>query len=306
MLGITSGAYLEKGMIDFMLIENLLECGVIIINKPPKLSSHEVTALVKKITGSGRAGHAGTLDPNVTGVLPIALGRATKLLDYIVAKDKTYICLMKVKIQQSESVVLDLFKKFTGEIVQTPPKMSAVRKVPRKRNIEYLKLIEIENNLILFEAKVQAGTYIRTLCVDMGKLCGGARMVELRRIAVGEIKEDSCFTMQDLSDAMWLYKEKSNTSSLSKMIRPVEEYLKNYPKIQIRASSIPLLLNGAQLVAPWVISADGFKKDDKVAMYFEDGKFIGMGCALISSLELENIKNGVVLKTERIHIRKQG
>ncbi|MBU0586026.1 RNA-guided pseudouridylation complex pseudouridine synthase subunit Cbf5, partial [Candidatus Micrarchaeota archaeon] len=183
-----------------------MESGVIIIDKPPKLSSHEVTALVKKITGANRAGHAGTLDPKVTGVLPIALGRATKLIDFIVAKDKTYVGLMKFKKSQSKETVLNLFKKFTGEIVQTPPKISAVRKVPRKRKVDYLKLIELEGNLALFESKVQAGTYIRTLCDDMGKLCGGARMIELRRIAVGPINEKECFSMQDLSDAVWLWK----------------------------------------------------------------------------------------------------
>ena len=125
-------------------LESLLDCGVVIIDKPPKLSSHEVTALVKKITGANRAGHAGTLDPDVTGVLPIALGRATKLLDYIVAKEKTYVGIMKFKKEQDTKSVLALFSKFTGDIIQTPPKISAVRKVPRKRTIRTLRFLEQE------------------------------------------------------------------------------------------------------------------------------------------------------------------
>lgn len=287
-----------------MDVEELLDSGVVIIDKPPKLSSHEVTALVKKITGAARAGHAGTLDPDVSGVLPVALGRATKLLDYIVAKEKIYVGIIKFRHPQAEERILEFFSRFSGEIIQTPPKMSAVRKVPRKRTIFYIKLLEHEGNLALFEVKAQAGTYIRTLCDDIGKQCGGARMIELRRIAVGDITEKECVTMQDLSDAVWLWKEKKDASELLKMIKPAEKYLANYPKIIVKDTAIPSLLNGAQLTAPGVLRADPFASCAKVALFSEGGKFVGMAEALVPGAEISSMNSGFVARTERMHLRR--
>lgn len=291
-------------MVDLKNIKDLLDSGIIIIDKPPKLSSHEVTSLVKKITGAKRAGHAGTLDPNVSGVLPIALGRATKILGYIVAKEKVYIGIIKFKNEQPRERVLELFKKFTGEIVQTPPKISAVRKVPRKRIIHYIKFLEQNGKFVLFEVKTQAGTYVRTLCEDIGNLCGGARMEELRRIAVGAISEKEAVKMEDLSDAVWLLNEKNNPSELIKMIKPVEEYLKNYKKIFVKSTALNSLLNGAQLAVSGISKFEEFKKGEKVALYSEDNAFIGMAEALYSSDELKKMKKGIAVKIERIHMRK--
>ena len=286
------------------LNQELLQSGVVIIDKPPGLTSHEVTSLVKKMTGALRAGHAGTLDPEVSGVLPIALGRATKLLDYIVAKDKVYVALMKFKNVQSKERILELFEKFTGGIVQTPPKMSAVRKVPRKRVIHYIKFLEQDGRLVLFETKTQAGTYVRTLCADIGKLCGGARMEELRRIAVGSITEEKAVKMEDLADALWLL-DKGDSSEFLKIVRPVEEYLASYPKIFVKTSAVDSLLNGAQLAVSGVFSLENFGKEERVALYSEEKQFIGMGSSLYSSEEVKKMQKGIVVRTERIHLRKQ-
>lgn len=285
-------------------ISALINSGVIIIDKPPKLSSHEVTSLVKKILGAKKTGHAGTLDPNVTGVLPIALGRATKLLDYIVAKDKIYICIIKFKNEQPKEKILQLFKKFEGEIVQTPPKMSAVRKIPRKRTIHYIKFLEQAGKFVLFETKTQAGTYVRTLCEDIGKLVNGARMEELRRIAVGDIRENAAIKMQDLCDAVWLWKEKNDGSKLREYIKPVEDYLKNYKQVIVKNSVLPSLLNGAQLAVPGIYNIENFEKNEKLAIYSEKGEFVGMGIALVSSEQLKEMKSGIIVKTERIHMLK--
>ena len=138
--------------------------GIIIIDKPCGQVCHEITSCVKKIVGASRSGHAGTLDPNVSGVLPIALGKATKLLRYIAGKDKTYVGIIKFRKILKKDQIENLFREFTGEITQTPPKISAVRKKPRKRTIYYLKLIEHNGRFAVFETTVDAGTYIRTLC----------------------------------------------------------------------------------------------------------------------------------------------
>ena len=286
-------------------LENILDSGVIIIDKPPKLASHEVTTLVKKMLGAKRAGHAGTLDPGVSGVLPVALGRATKLLDYIVAKDKVYVGIIKFKYEQPKENVLGLFKKFEGEITQMPPKISAVRKVPRKRVIHYIKFLEQNGKFVLFETKTQAGTYVRTLCEDIGKLTGGARMEELRRIAVGDIREDRAVKMQDLADATWLWKEKKDEGQIRKMVLPVESYLANYPRITLKVSAVSELLKGAQLAAPGISGMGKFGKGERVAIYSEKNEFVGMGVALVASDAIDLGRRGMVVKTERIHMKKE-
>ena len=216
------------------------ENSIIVINKPPKLSSHEVSALVKRMLGASRSGHAGTLDPEVSGVLVVALGRATKLLRFLIAKDKTYVGIIKFHEILERKAIEQLFQKFEGEITQTPPKESAVRKVARRRKIHYLKFLEQSREnprLALFEAKVDAGTYIRTLCDDMGKLCGGARMEELRRIASGNVTESEAYTLQQLGDALWLAKEKGDDSALKKMLRKPEEFI-DFPRVVIKQSAL--------------------------------------------------------------------
>ena len=119
-----------------------LENGILLLDKPYGHSSHEITTYIKKLLGVSRAGHAGTLDPQVSGVLPIALGRATKLLQYIATKRKTYVGIIKFKHILSEEKVQQLFQQFTGEITQTPPRESAVQKVARKRTIYTLQFLE--------------------------------------------------------------------------------------------------------------------------------------------------------------------
>lgn len=278
-----------------------LNNSIIIINKPCGQICHEITTGVKKIVGAARSGHAGTLDPDVSGVLPVAIGKATKLLQYIAGKEKTYIALMKFKEKLTEKQIRELFEEFEGRITQTPPKISAVRKVPRKRTVHALKILEIKGNLVLFEAKVEAGTYIRTLCEDMGKKTGGARMEELRRISVGKITEDQAHTMQELIDAVWIWKNKNNDSELQKMLRTPDEFI-DFPKVIAKESAIQELKNGAQLMVPGIIRYDSkVSKGDFVKICSEKGEFVGIGIFTMNYEEFVKSKSGIAVKIERIH-----
>ena len=277
--------------------------GIIIVDKPPGQASHEVTSFVKKILGVSRTGHAGTLDPNVSGVMPIAVGKSTKLLGYLAGKTKTYVGIIKFRDEKiTDKRIEELFKEFTGEITQTPPKISAVRKVPRKRHIYYIKYLERNGRLVLFETEVDAGTYIRTLCTDIGKKCGGARMEELRRTAVGNITEKEAVPLQGIIDAVWLLKEKGDDKELLKLIKKPEEYI-DAKKVIVRENAVKTLLLGAQLMAPGLKDADKkIRKDETVALYSESGKFIGMGKSLFDAEEMIERKKGRVVKIERIHL----
>lgn len=274
-----------------------LKNSVIIIDKPCGHTSHEITTFVKKITGASRAGHAGTLDPGVSGVLPVALGRATKLLRYIAGKDKTYVGIIKFRNPMGKEEIEGLFSQFTGEIVQTPPEISAVRKKPRKRHVHYLQLLEVKGRLALFEARVAAGTYIRTLCDDIGKRCGGARMEELRRTAVGRITDKESSTMYDVVDAMWFYNKKDD-SMLQKMLRAPESLI-DLPKVFIKESALESIFSGAQVMVPAVESMDDVEAGDRVSMYCGE-RFIGVGIAKIAKKELKKGK-GLAVRLERVH-----
>ncbi len=279
------------------------ENSVIIVNKPPGHTSHEITTFVKKITGASRAGHAGTLDPDVSGVLPVALGKATKLLRYIAGKDKTYVGIVKFKKIMTKDEVEALFKQFTGELTQTPPKISAVRKVPRKRTVYTLKLIELDGHFALFETRVDAGTYIRTLCEGMGKVCGGARMEELRRTAVGKIKESETHTMDEITDAMWLVKNRNLDDELQKLLKTPESLI-DLPKAFIKESALASIKSGAQVMIPAIEKIGDADQSKPVAVYC--GKqFVGVGTMLIAAREISNKHRGPAIKWERVHIVSQ-
>ncbi|VVC02129.1 putative tRNA pseudouridine synthase B [uncultured archaeon] len=286
-------------------LSELLSCSFVVIDKPRGPSSHEVSAWVRKILGTEKSGHCGTLDPQVSGVLPVGVGKATKLLPYLTSKDKKYVCLMRTGREVSEQEILGLFKRFTGEITQTPPKMSAVAKVKRKRKVYYIKPIQIKPKDVLFEVHCEAGTYIRVLVSDFGRFVGGAEMLELRRIAVGVIPESSCHTLQALSDAYWLATEKHDEAEIRKMLVPPQEAL-GLPSMTVRDSAVETVCAGSPLYAPGLVGADaGIKKGGNVMLLTEKGEFIGVGKAEMPSEEIAVKKAGAVALPERI-IMKRG
>ncbi|HQT44933.1 MAG TPA: RNA-guided pseudouridylation complex pseudouridine synthase subunit Cbf5, partial [Candidatus Micrarchaeota archaeon] len=116
-------------------VADLLECGIIFLDKPCGPSSHEASAFVRKILGVQKAGHGGTLDPQVSGVLPVGIGKGAKVIGHLGRPDKEYVGIMRTEKEVTAEKIKEMFAKFTGEITQTPPKMSAVRKVPRKRKV---------------------------------------------------------------------------------------------------------------------------------------------------------------------------
>ncbi|MGB9719703.1 MAG: RNA-guided pseudouridylation complex pseudouridine synthase subunit Cbf5 [Candidatus Anstonellales archaeon] len=271
--------------------------GFMILDKPPRMICHEVTSWVKKIVGAKKAGHAGTLDPDVTGVLPIGFGPSTKLLPFIAGKRKIYVGIAYFKKEKTEREIKEIFSKFIGEIEQTPPKESAVAKIKRKRHVYELKLLEVKGSRALFYADVEAGTYIRVLCRDMG-----AEMAELRRTRVGNIEESESVKIQDVIDAMWLWREKNDDSLIKKIIIPPGEMMARVmKKMLIKEGAAKALLSGAQLMAPGVEEiSDRFEKGENIAL-FSDGKFVGVAKALFSSEEIKNMKRGQVAKTLRVH-----
>lgn len=165
--------------------------GFLIVDKPTNMLSHDLTAKIGRLFNT-KAGHSGTLDPNVGGVMLIGLGRYTRLLRFFTRLDKTYICLSKFK-ENVNNKHLELLISKIGKNLQIPPAQSAVAKKPRYRNIYDLEILEVFGNRLLFKARVESGFYMRVLCEQIG-----AEMEDLRRIAIGEIGEDKAINLYKL------------------------------------------------------------------------------------------------------------
>ena len=280
-------------------LNELLRCSFLIIDKPRGPSSHEVAAWARKILGVEKSGHSGTLDPKVSGVLLVGIGKATKLLPFLATKDKKYMCVMGTKKPQTDEQYKAMFAKYTGTITQTPPKESAVAKKPRKRKVYYIKPIQMRPTQALFEVHCEAGTYIRVLVSDFGRLCGGAEMLELRRVAVGNIYEGSAHNLQEISDAIWAAR-RGEESALMRYLIPPQEAL-SLRKVVLHDSAVEAVCAGAPLYAPGLSSFDGkILRGDFVSLLTGKGEFIGVGVARLTSKEMGAHKEGVVCTPETI------
>lgn len=238
-------------------INELLEFGIINIDKPSGPTSFTISDQVRRKLGIKKTSHFGTLDPAVTGVLPIALGRACKLTGYFLGHDKEYIGIIHTHTEQDlENLQEVINSNFTGKIKQTPPVKSAVKRQEREREVFQWKLIESSEDKkdFLFISTVEGGTYIRKLCSDLGELIGGAHMFELRRIRAGVLKEDSAVTLFELDNAVEAWKL-GDEKKLRRMILPAQEAIKKVlPIMEVNKSCIKHLHTGKPIFKKDVIS----------------------------------------------------
>ena len=283
-------------------VEELLEMGMINLDKPSGPTSHQVVSWVREILSAKNVGHGGTLDPRVTGVLPVAVNRGTKLLKVLLTAGKEYVGIMRLHREVSEDILRAVFEKFVGEIYQVPPVKSAVKRARRKRRIYYLDIIEIEGRDVLFRVGCEAGTYIRRLCVDIGKKLGvGAHMQELRRTRVGTLSEEESVTLHDLKDAYELWREDGYEEEIRRCIKPIERMLDHLPKIVVRDSAVDALCYGASLTLPGVLEIDSdIKKGDVVAVMTLKGEAVMIGKANMSTEEMLIRDTGVCVIPERV------
>src|SRR3989338_4003258 len=269
-------------------IQELLEYGVIILNKSQGPTSHQAVDTVKKILNLDKAGHSGTLDPNVTGVLVIALGKATRVVEVLLTGGKEYICLMHLHTPVEEDLIKKTFKDYMGKIEQMPPKRSAVKRQLRTRTIYYIDILEIDGQDILLKAGTEAGTYIRKLIHDIGKKLGtGAHMAELRRTKAGPFDESTLFTLQELTDAYHFWKEESNDNFLRKVIQPVENGVKHLPKVWVFDTTVESLCHGVDLKVPGISKLnEGINKNDIAAIMTLKEELVALGIAKMNSKEM--------------------
>lgn len=287
---------------DSRPVQVMLEYGLLPLDKPRGPTSHEVVAWVKKLLGVDKAGHSGTLDPPVSGLLPIGLGQATRALSLLLLFPKEYRGVMRVHSSVPRKRVDGAVAEFTGEIFQRPPQRSSVSRQTRSRTIYELELTESAGNLYLFRVLCQSGTYIRKLVYDMGEVLGvGATMVELRRTKVGPLTEGGgLVTLHQLNDAMYRLKG-GEEAPLRSLVLPIEDSLGSIGRIVVRDSAVDAICHGARLGIPGVLSiTEGVKKDDVVALMGPKGELVAIGKALLSTDEVKSLHRGLASTTERV------
>lgn len=250
-------------------IKELLEFGLINLDKPAGPSSFKVGQLVKRMLGLKKTAHFGTLDPEVTGVLPVALNRACRLNEVFMHRDKKYIGIMRIHKDVERKKLEEELKGFIGKIMQMPPVKSRVKRQEREREIKGFEILEIDGKDVLFVSEVQAGTYIRKLIHDLGEKIGGAHMLELRRIKAG-LFEEPCVNLYEFEKAVDAWKA-GDESQLRKIIIPAEEMIKKaLPIVSIKEDKVKDLLLGKPL--HW---GDAEVKDERFAIFCGE-RFIGI------------------------------
>lgn len=239
----------------------------------------------------------------MTGILPIALEGATKVVQALLFAGKEYLCVMKLHDAVSESRVKAVLEEFCGVIYQRPPIRASVKRRVRTRRIYYLRFLEQDERNVLFQVGCEAGTYIRKLCHDIGEVLGvGAHMQELRRTRAGPFTEENgLVTLHDLAYMQSSWQQNKDETLLRKFVQPMEKALEPLPKIYIRDSAVDAICHGASLAAPGVVSLEtNIKPNDTIALLTQKGEAIALAKALASTEQILKMNHGLIAKTTRV------
>ena len=259
----------EKSLLTFSLIN---------IDKPAGPTSYSVSEFVKRKLNLKKTSHMGTLDPKVTGVLPITLGRACKLANYFITHNKTYVGVLHTHTDCEMKELQKLIDThFTGKIKQTPPNRSAVKRAEREREVFSFRFVEQEGNRdFLFECEVEGGTYIRKICSDLGDMIGGAHMGELRRTKAGIFSEDTLVSLGRFEKAVEKYFS-GVVEMLEGMLMSAEDAIKQVlPVVYVEKRAVKSLHTGKPLFSNDVIGDISEIREKSVVAAFCGKEFVGI------------------------------
>jgi H/ACA ribonucleoprotein complex subunit 4 len=283
-------------------IEERLRSGsFLLIDKPRGPSSHQVTAWVRDLLRQGSAGHAGTLDPHVSGLLWVGVGPSLKLLPLLLEFPKRYVGVITFHAPVARSDLERVVEEFHGPIFQIPPVRSAVKRRRRVRTIHRLELLEFTSPHALVDAVVDSGTYIRSLAVDLGDALGvGGHLAELRRTGTGPFTEANAVGLARLADAVSAADE-GDAAPLVELLHPMEEVWREFPRIRLKGSAAAAIAHGADLAKGGILSVEGrFSAGAAVALVSERGELLAVGRALRDSDHLAG--PGWVVDANRVFV----
>ncbi len=274
----------------------LLEFGVINLDKPPGPSAHQVAAWVRDLCDVEQAAHSGTLDPKVTGCLPTLTGDATRLSQVFLEGSKEYVSVLELHDTPPADLEA-IVAEFEAPLYQKPPRKSAVSRRLRVREIYELDVLEVQDRQALLRIRCESGTYIRKLCHDIGLALGtGAHMGHLRRTATGPFDDTDLVTFHDLSDALARWRENDKDDWLRDVVRPAEDALTHLPSVTIAPNAAEQVAQGAQVYAPGVIDAEEADEGQLVACYTPNGAAVCLG-HMVGDADAEE---GAVVELERV------
>lgn len=280
--------------------------GILNVLKPPEMTSHDVVGYLRNIFKIKRIGHTGTLDPGAAGVLPICIGKATKVVDILTEKIKEYNAqlilgtttdtqdsygkiLTKNPVNLSKTDIDNAVKTFIGKIKQVPPMYSAVKIGGRKlyeyarngltierpiREVEIFNIrvidYDLENYSIILNVTCSKGTYVRTLCSDIGDVLGcGGHMGYLIRTKTGHFSIESSYTLDEIYDNY-------NNGDINKILIPIENVFSNLLSITIKPEAVKWVMNGAEIFEKDIIEYKNHNNSTRLRVYSAEGNFLGI------------------------------
>lgn len=278
--------------------------GIVIIDKEAGFTSHDVVAKLRGICGQRKIGHTGTLDPEATGVLPVCLGSATKLCDMLTDRDKEYVAelllgvetdtqdvtgqvLAQRQVEASEAEVREVCQGFVGQYEQVPPMYSALKvngkklyelaregkEVERKARpviIHELEILECSLPVVKMRVSCSKGTYIRTLCADIGERLGcGGTMKSLRRTKAGSFSQEEAYTLSQVQ-------EMKDSGRLLVAVHPADSVFADCPLLHVGQDGSVLLENGNPIAPSYTVEGKQYAPGRWVRFYRQDESFAGI------------------------------
>ncbi len=279
--------------------------GIINVCKEKGFTSHDVVAIVRKLCGRPKCGHTGTLDPDAEGVLPVCIGKATKISQYIMDGYKRYQALLKLGVttttedasgdvleEKEVTANLDDIRSavngFIGEYMQTPPMYSAIKvngrklyelarkgeEIERKKRKVFIYSIDIlEYNFpdeCLLDVKCSKGTYIRTLCSDIGNALGcGGHMASLTRTETSGFVLENSIKIDEL-------KRLAEENRISEAVIPMENFFESWKKAYVKPEAEKILVNGGRIYEDFFETEYPLEQGEKLIAYYDDNKLAGI------------------------------
>ncbi|MEM4248477.1 MAG: RNA-guided pseudouridylation complex pseudouridine synthase subunit Cbf5, partial [Candidatus Nanoarchaeia archaeon] len=282
----------------------LLNYGIINLDKPKGPKSIHCVNKIREILEQPKAGHAGTLDPAVTGVLPVGLGKAVNVLPVLSLAGKVYEGKMHIHDEVTKKQLQEAFSKFTGVIKQTPPSKSAVARREREREVYWFDIKDIKGRTVWFEVGCQHGTYIRTLCVQVGEyLKVGAHMTYLRRIQAGPMKIDDSVTFEEIKKNYKCYLKTRQDKYIVNFVTTVEKAVQHLPAVWVDEGVKEYLKHGSPVFVPGVLAfTSDLQKGATTAVFDLNNMLLAIGFAELSAEDLKTAETGMAIKTDVVLI----
>jgi H/ACA ribonucleoprotein complex subunit 4 len=289
-------------------IKEHISKGVVNLDKTMGPTSHEIDSWVKRILHVEKTGHGGTLDPRVTGVLPIGINKATRVIQMLLGAPKEYVCLMRLHEKINEQRIWNIFQEFTGKIFQTPPLKSAVKRELRVRTIYNINILEINGQDVLFRINCEGGTYIRKYCHDIGEALGcGAHMAELRRTKSGPFTEDETLkTLQDLTDAYYYLTEENDETQIRECVLPMEAAVTHLKQIIVRDSAVDAICHGADLASGGILKlSHDIDKGETARVLTLKGELVAAGETVENSAGILKSDKGIMVNIKKVFMEPE-